>query len=208
MKGKLISFEGIDGSGKTTQMDLLERWLIDQDVEYLRTREPGGTDLGQNIRDLLFQEKQIAPLSEIFLFLADRAEHFEKVILPALDKNRIVISDRCLDSNIAYQGRHEFFFSMIDEYSRHAMHYRMPDLTILLDLPAEIAYTRCKNQNRFDVAPIEKQEEVRKKYLFISKQYSKRIHVIDATEELLMVQDKIREKVASILGLRGKGSRG
>src|SRR6266496_4558326 len=106
VKGRLIAFEGLDGSGKTTQMDLLGRWLKLQGIPYIRTREPGGTPLGKEVRQLLLNRPDLAitPLAEAFLFQADRAQHFESLILPALANGTLVITDRCLDSSIAYQG--------------------------------------------------------------------------------------------------------
>ena len=105
-KGRLISFEGLDGAGKTTQMQWLEQWLTQRHIPYLRTREPGGTPLGVEIRHLLFgrPDPVIAPLTEAFLFQADRAQHFSTVILPALEAGTLVLTDRCFDSSIAYQG--------------------------------------------------------------------------------------------------------
>ncbi|HLG74858.1 MAG TPA: dTMP kinase, partial [Ktedonobacteraceae bacterium] len=105
-RGYLISFEGLDGAGKTTQMDLLADWLQARGIKYIRTREPGGTPLGVEIRRLLFHhpELTITPLAEAFLFQADRAQHFATVVLPALEQGTLVLSDRCFDSSIAYQG--------------------------------------------------------------------------------------------------------
>ncbi|MDQ6644268.1 MAG: dTMP kinase, partial [Chloroflexota bacterium] len=105
-KGRLISFEGLDGAGKTTQMQLLEQWLISRNLPYLRTREPGGTPLGVEIRHLLLNRPDLAitPLAEAFLFQADRAQHFTNVILPTLAAGKLVITDRCFDASIAYQG--------------------------------------------------------------------------------------------------------
>src|SRR5581483_9244297 len=105
-KGKLISFEGLDGAGKTTQIELLERWLVSRRIAYVRTREPGGTPLGVEIRNLLLNRPELAitPLAEAFLFQADRAQHFDKVVLPALNEGKLVITDRFFDASIAYQG--------------------------------------------------------------------------------------------------------
>src|SRR5581483_7522086 len=105
-KGYLISFEGLDGAGKTTQMELLARWLDAAQQPYIRTREPGGTPLGGEIRQLLFHRPDltITPLAEAFLFQADRAQHFSTLVLPYLEAGSLVITDRCFDSSIAYQG--------------------------------------------------------------------------------------------------------
>ena len=105
-RGCLISFEGLDGAGKTTQMDLLRQWVERHHIPYLQTREPGGTLLGNELRQLLLKRPDltITPLAEAFLFQADRAQHFAQVILPQLANGKLVITDRCLDSSIAYQG--------------------------------------------------------------------------------------------------------
>ena len=129
-EGLLISFEGIDGSGKTTQMDLLEPWLQSQDISYVRTIEPGGTQLGREIRDILFGSPGLAitPLAEAFLFAADRAQHFEDVVLLALKRGNVVITDRCFDSSIAYQGHAKGVGARLAEsLSLQAMKSRIPD---------------------------------------------------------------------------------
>ena len=104
--GKLISFEGLDGAGKTTQIELLTHWLQARGIPYLHTREPGGTPLGAEIRRLLFErpDLDITPLAEAFLFQADRAHHFSTLVLPALEAGTLVVTDRCFDASIAYQG--------------------------------------------------------------------------------------------------------
>src|SRR5256885_10943626 len=137
-KGYFITFEGLDGAGKTTQVMMLEKWLIDQHIDYIRTREPGGTLLGQEIRTLLFERPNIEmdALTEAFLFAADRSTHFAKVVIPALKSGKVVISDRCFDSNIAYQGFLRGVGSgFVEHINRAAMRLREPHLTILLDLP-------------------------------------------------------------------------
>jgi len=145
-KGYLISFEGLDGAGKTTQMDMLARWLEASQRDYIRTREPGGTPLGSEIRNILFSrpDLSITPLAEAFLFQADRAQHFATLLLPALAAGKIVITDRCFDSSIAYQGAAQGIgVELIEQLSMIATQGHVPDLTILLDLDAERA---CTNQ--------------------------------------------------------------
>ncbi len=105
-KGRLISFEGLDGAGKSTQMSMLERWLEALDVTFIHTREPGGTPLGIEIRQLLLNRPELAivALAEAFLFQADRAQHFATLVIPALHEGKLVLTDRCFDASIAYQG--------------------------------------------------------------------------------------------------------
>jgi dTMP kinase len=143
-EGRLISFEGLDGAGKTTQIDMLERWLNSRQIAYVRTKEPGGTPLGAEIRHLVLSRpdlsKTMTPLTETFLFLADRAQHSADVILPALEEGKLVITDRFFDASIAYQGyARGVDVKLIEELSLIATKGRVPDLTILLDLnPAQV----------------------------------------------------------------------
>ena len=143
--GKLISFEGLDGAGKTTQMELLGRWLDARQVPYVRTREPGGTPLGVEVRHLLLNRPELAitPLAEVFLFQADRAQHFATVVIPALEAGKLVITDRCLDASIAYQGfGRGVGAELVERLSLLATQNRVPDLTILLDLDPAQVHTR------------------------------------------------------------------
>ena len=136
-KGRLISFEGLDGAGKTTQLELLEDWLKAHHISYVRTREPGGTPLGVEVRNLLLNRPElgITPLAETFLFQADRAQHFAKGVLPALEEGKLVITDRSLDASIAYQGfARGVGEELVEDLSLIATQQRVPDLTILLDL--------------------------------------------------------------------------
>ena len=138
--GRLISFEGLDGAGKTTQIDLLESWLKSHHIPYLRTREPGGTPIGEEIREIVLNRPGINRLTETYLFQADRAEHFATKVLPALRAGIHVITDRCYDASIAYQGyaRGEDL-KFIEELSLRSTQGYVPDLTILLDLkPSQV----------------------------------------------------------------------
>jgi dTMP kinase len=142
-KGRLISFEGLDGAGKTTQLELLEQWLRSQNISYVRTREPGGTPLGLEIRHLLLHrpELHITSLAEAFLFQADRAQHFATLVIPALNEEKVVITDRCIDASIAYQGyARGLGAKFIEQLSLQATGGIKPDLTILLDLdPSQVS---------------------------------------------------------------------
>jgi dTMP kinase len=171
-KGYLISFEGLDGAGKTTQIDLLVHWLESRGVPYIRTREPGGTALGVEIRHLLFgrPELTITPLAEAFLFQADRAQHFATLILPALEAGTLVITDRCYDSSIAYQGAARGVgVELTERLSLLATQGHSPDLTILLDLdPGQVRARKSavqerngfgEEQSRFDLAA-QSQEQI------------------------------------------------
>ncbi len=211
-KGHFISFEGLDGAGKTTQMDLLERWLDTHGVSsYIRTREPGGTPLGIEIRQLLFHhpELTITPLAEAFLFQADRAQHFATVILPALDAGTLVISDRCFDSSIAYQGAARGVGSkLVEKLSLLATQGYVPDLTIFLDLePAQVG-TRTETihdqgglreaPSRFDRESEQFHRSLREAFLSLASAHPERIKVIDAAQSIQRVHEQVIDLVEKL----------
>ena len=185
VRGRLISFEGLDGAGKTTQMGLLERWLINQRVEYLRTREPGGTDLGVEIRKLLLHrpELELTPLAEAFLFQADRAQHFTTKIVPALHAGILVVTDRCFDSSIAYQGvARGMGMELIEQLSLIATGGLVPDLTLFLDLDLALARSRKEEQDRLDAESEEFQKSLRTAFLALAQAHPQRIKIVDASQ--------------------------
>ncbi len=203
-KGRLVSFEGLDGAGKTTQMELLTRWLVEQRIPYVRTREPGGTPLGLEIRQLLLNRPDlaIAPLAEALLFQADRAQHFERVVLPALSEGKLVITDRCLDASIAYQGyARGVGVELITQLSLIATQEHFPDLTILLDLDPSQVHSRTEVANdrsglrqertRFDTEAVQFHQRVRDGFLLLAQAYPERIRVIDASRSLSEVHEQI-----------------
>ena len=192
--GRLISFEGLDGAGKTTQMELLERWLAERHRAYIRTREPGGTSLGAEIRDLLLHRPELAitPLAEALLFQADRAQHFAAVVLPALDKGQLVITDRCFDASIAYQGyARGVGVELVEHLSLLATQGRVPDLTILLDLDPTQVHMRTdaardqrglrEQQTRFDAEEESFHRRVQEGFRLLARTHPERIKVVDAS---------------------------
>jgi dTMP kinase len=210
--GLLISFEGLDGSGKTTQMTLLADWLEEHSVPFIRTREPGGTPLGVEIRQLLFSRSDIVitPLAEAFLFQADRAQHFATVVLPALEQGTLVITDRCYDSSIAYQGAARGVGpELVERLSLIATQSHSPDLTILLDLdPAEVAgRTNIEldrsglraEQSRFDRASIQFHQDLRQAFLNLAQAHPQRIKIIDALQSPEQVHQQIIALVEPLL---------
>jgi len=206
--GQLISFEGLDGAGKTTQIELLERWLEAQHVPYIRTREPGGTPLGVEIRHLLLNrpELSITPLAEVFLFQADRAQHFNRIILPALEEGLLVITDRCLDASIAYQGHaRNVGIELVTRLSLIATQGHLPNLTILLDLNPEQVQHRTdlandtsglrEEQTRFDVEEEEFHRKIREAFLLLARISPGRIKVLDASRS----PEKIHEEIIALV---------
>ncbi len=211
-KGRFISFEGLDGAGKTTQVELLGRWLEAQNISYLRTCEPGGTPLGVQIRQLLFHhpELTLTPLAEAFLFQADRAQHFATVILPALDAGTLVISDRCFDSSIAYQGvARGVGTECIEQLSLVATQECIPDLTILLDLePTQVEkriamttepHPRREAPSRFDRESEQFHRSLREAFLWLAHTHPKRIKVVDAAQSSQRIHEQVVRLVEKLL---------
>jgi dTMP kinase len=194
-----ITFEGIDGVGKSTQLDLLETWLIQQGKEVIRTLEPGGTELGQEIRHLLLHRRgDVAPRAEALLYAADRAHHVATKIRPALALGKVVLSDRYFDSSVAYQGAaRELDVTQVRDISLWAVDNLLPDLTILLDLTAEQAMLRRNKTgvepDRLEQEKVDFFERAREQYLELAKE--PRFLVVDANLSVEEIQQQIRSRV-------------
>jgi len=211
-KGRLISFEGLDGAGKSTQMSMLERWLEALDVPFIHTREPGGTPLGIEIRQLLLNRPELAivALAEAFLFQADRAQHFATLVIPALHEGKLVLTDRCFDASIAYQGfARGVDVALIEQLSLLATQGYKPDLTILLDLdPSEVHgrtdITHVQSgirevQTRFDVEAEEFHKRVQEGYRVLARAHPERIKVVDASRAPEEIHPEIIGLVQALL---------
>lgn len=212
LRGKCISFEGLDGAGKTTQIELLTHWLDARHVTYLRTREPGGTPLGLEIRRLLLEhpELEITPLAEAFLFQADRAQHFHTLVLPALEAGTLVLTDRCLDASIAYQGfARNVGPELVTQLSVIATQGHLPDLTILLDLDPGQVRQRTDPQHdqsglreapsRFDSESEVFHYRVRQGFRLIARAHPTRVHVVDASRSVEEIHRAIVALVEPLL---------
>ncbi|MEY4368048.1 MAG: dTMP kinase [Actinomycetota bacterium] len=206
MAGLFITFEGIDGVGKSTQADLLEAFLIDAGRTVVRTIEPGGTELGQEIRHLLLHRKgEVAPRAEALLYAADRAHHVATKVRPAIAAGAVVLGDRYFDSSVAYQGAgRELDRAEVRNISLWAVEGLLPDLTILLDLDAEVALSR-RNQtgtapDRLEREKVEFFESVRRAYLELASAEPQRFLLVDASQSIETMQDQIRQRVATLLG--------
>jgi len=203
--GLFISFEGIDGVGKSTQADLLETWLSEQGKTVVRTLEPGGTDVGVEIRKILLHHKgDLAPRAEAALFAADRAHHVASKIRPALERGEIVITDRYFDSSVAYQGAgRDLSRTEVRDLSLWAVGGLLPQLTVLLDLPAEEARARRDKSgtepDRLEREKIEFFETVRSAYLDLAKAEPNRFLVVDASVSVEEMQSQIRARVAGLI---------
>ena len=198
---KFITFEGIEGSGKSTQSKKLYEFFLTQKKEVILTREPGGTTVGEKIREILIDEKiaKLEAKTELFLNFAARLEHVEKLIKPALAQNKIVISDRFFDSTYAYQGNaFGVDFNLIDKVRKIAIGDFKPDITFLIDVPVEVAFKRIEGRienNRYEKLAIDFHQKVREGFLNLAKNDA-RIKAIDGTQGL----EKIFAEILSYLG--------
>lgn len=192
MRGKLITFEGIDGCGKSTQMRLLGQYLTERGVAVVSTREPGGTELGRKVRSALLDggPGSVEPLAELLLYAADRAQHVRRVILPALAEGKVVLSDRFYDATTVYQGyARGFDLELVNQLNELATGGLKPDLTLLFDLDVETGLKRTMRRgdgtgvteagpDRLDQEPVEFHERVRQAYLDIAAREPQRFRII------------------------------
>ena len=186
-KGYFITFEGADGCGKTTQSKLVQKYLEENGYDVLWTREPGAIGLGQKIRELLLHyDGDVAPMCEAFLFLADRAQHIENIIKPAINSGKIVICDRHTDSTIAYQGYGRGVdIERLTYLNNLATGDTKPDLTFVFDVSTEIAQLRVGDEkDRMEAAGIEFHKKVRQGYLEIAKQEPHRVKIVNADNSI------------------------
>jgi len=203
--GLFITLEGGDGSGKSTQARLLTDWLEGQGRGVLRTREPGGTDVGVEIREIVLHHRgEIAPRAEALLYAADRAHHIATKVRPALARGEIVIQDRYIDSSVAYQGAGRVLErGEVRDLSLWAAEGLLPDLTILLDLDETVARGRLDADNkRFDRLEAEKNEfhaRVRVAFLELAAAEPDRFLVADAAASVETIAETIRARVATLL---------
>ncbi len=206
--GLLITLEGIDGTGKSTQVRLLTNWLRRQGYEVLATREPGGTRVGEQIRGILLSSSNhgLIPLAELALMYAARAQHLEEVVRPALARGKIVVSDRFNDASFAYQGYGrrlgEGPVRVLDELICGPT---QPNLTIVLDAPPRLAFKRaaCRasgvRSRRFETAGLPFHRRVRKGYLEVARRAPRRVKVVRADGPVNEVQEEIRAVVSEFL---------
>jgi dTMP kinase len=208
-QGLFISFEGIDGVGKSTQADLMESYLSSRGLEVVRTLEPGGTELGVEIRHLLLHRKgEVSVRSEALLYAADRAHHVASKIRPALAKGQIVISDRYLDSSVAYQGAgRQLDLAEVRNLSLWAVDNLLPDLTVLLDLDAEAASIR-RGQTGAEPDRLEREkisffEAARETYKQLAAAEPHRFHLVDAGQDPEAIWKQIQPRLETLLESKG-----
>ena len=194
MKGIFITFEGADGCGKTTQLELIKKYLDDKGYKTLKTREPGATELGLELRKILLHyEKPVSDAAETYLYLADRAQHVEFEIKPALDEGSIVLCDRFTDSTLSYQGyARGQNLDTIKKLNEIATGGLKPDLTIVFDIDSEIAQKRLGDtKDRLEKEGLEFHKALRLGYLEIAKKDSKRVKVINSNDSIENIHKKV-----------------
>jgi len=199
MRGKFITLEGIEGSGKSTSLDTISKILDTLDIEFIITKEPGGGPLGKDLRKILLDKKtSISPEVELLLMMADRKNHIDNIVEPSLKKGVWVISDRYLDSSYAYQGGGRQIDTSKIDLLTELLKLPIPDLTILFDLSPEIALQRAKNRSeldRFESEPIDFHQRIREAYLNLANDNVERYVVIDASKDIQNVKDQVQKKV-------------
>ena len=212
MAGTFITFEGIDGSGKSTQLRLVSNFLREHGCETVLTREPGGTTIGSRLRAaLLDANEEVDPLTELLVFAADRAQHVRRVLRPALAAGQVVISDRYADATVAYQGAGRGFdSSLISQIVELATEGLVPDLTLLFDISVRESTSRTmrrsnarNKRDRLDIEHADFHERVREAYLQIATSEPDRVKVIDTSGSVETTQGLVKAILIPFLRSRG-----
>jgi dTMP kinase len=200
-----ITFEGVEGSGKTTQTGLLKDFLLERGYKVTLTREPGWGAVGKLIRRMLLEERdlELDPLAELCLFCADRAQHVRDFIRPKLEQGEIVICDRFNDSTLVYQGYgRKLDIDLVKRLAKSSALGLEPQLTILLNLPVRLGLSRLTKRTgktKMDEEPVEFHERIRQAYLFIAQKEPGRIRVVNAAGDIKEIQEEIRSIVLECL---------
>ena len=201
-----ISFEGIDGSGKTTQLKLMEKYLKSRTLPVMVAREPGGTEVGESIRQVLLHSRnaELRPLSELLLYYASRHQNLYQRILPALDAGYWVLCDRYADASMAYQGYGRGVDpSLIDQLNQMVISQHLPDLTVLIDMDPALAVSRARERNRhdsvdegrFEKESLEFYQRVRQGYLKIAQNFPHRVRVVNGDQPV----ETLHREIVSLL---------
>ena len=203
MEAKFITLEGIEGSGKTSSIKSITDLLDSKRISYVVTREPGGSSIGSELRSILLDPKtEISSEVELLLMLADRKDHVEKVILPNLKTGNWVISDRFMDSSIAYQGGgRKLDKKMIDSFSKN-LSLPNPDLTLLFDVPVEISLSRVKARgelDRFEQEKLDFHNRIREAYLELAEQNVNRIQIVDSSREIELMLKSVEQIIEDLI---------
>jgi len=201
-KGLFITFEGADGCGKTTQLKLLAEYLTNKGLEVIITREPGAKGLGEKVREILLNyDGEVSDRCESFLFLADRAQHIDMIINPAIAQGKVVLCDRHTDSSVAYQGYGRgLSIERINMLNNLAVNGRYPDMTLVFDIDVETSMKRVGDEkDRMESAGMEFFNRVRDGYLEIAKQEPNRVKVLDARKSIDEINKDVIELIEELL---------
>lgn len=201
-RGLFITFEGADGCGKTTQLNLLEKYLKDKGLDVIVTREPGAKGLGEKFREILLNyDGIVSDRCESFLFLADRAQNIDTIVKPAVSSGKIVLCDRHIDSSVAYQGYGRGLdIQQIKNLNTIAAGGMLPDLTLVFDIDIETSMQRVgNNKDRMENSGNEFFNRVRNGYLELAKQEPDRIKVVDSTSSIDDIHNKVKNIVLALL---------
>ena len=211
MRGRFITIEGTEGVGKTTNIAFIKQWLDDNKISFVSTREPGGTPLAEEIRQLLLsnREEQVCSKAELLMMFAGRAQHIDKVIEPELENGHWVLCDRFTDATYAYQGAgREMGDELIASLETMVQGSMRPDLTLLLDIPVELGLERAGKRSQPDRFELEKTDffnRVRQAYLTMAKNNPQRYKIIDASQALEDVQQQISSTLNNFLENHNNG---
>jgi dTMP kinase len=202
-KGIFITLEGPEGAGKTTQLKLLAKYLQDENIEHVMTRDPGGTSLGKPIRRILLDAKSVvSPVAELLLYEADRAQNVSEIILPALEEGKVVFCDRYIDSTLAYQGYGRGIdLDLIRKINDVATQGLIPVRTILFDIESSAGLARLhpSGHDRLEREALEFHQKVRNGYLALSEQDPNRWRKLDAAMAMHSVQEELRRFVMEVV---------
>lgn len=207
MKGIFITLEGGDGAGKSTQIDNIKRYFEERGYDVLISREPGGTHIGEKLRDILLDRSnsEMDDVTEMLVYAASRAQHVSELIKPSLDEGKVVICDRYVDSSLAYQGYGRELGSIVKEVNDAATRGLMPDITFWLDLDPEEGRKRAGNEGELDRLEVENKDfhsRVRDGFRAICEADPKRIKMIDASESVEEMKQRIYEHLDEMLANR------
>ena len=204
-KGLFITFEGADGCGKTTQLEMTANYLKGKGYDVITTREPGAEKLGKTLREILLHyDGEISSRSELFLYLADRAQHIDMVVKPAIERGTIVLCDRHTDSTLAYQGYGRGLdLDQLKKLNNIAVNGCKPDLTLLYDVSVEVAQTRVgKEKDRLESEGVMFHNKVRNGYLELAKNEPQRFAIIDASLSIDAVFEKTKNALNACVTIK------
>lgn len=204
MKGLFITFEGGEGTGKSTLINMLKEYFTENNFTCVLTREPGGTPVSEQIRNVILDiNNNMSSITEALLYAASRVEHLDKLIIPAIQNGQVVISDRYLDSSLVYQGcARNLGFDKVLEINKYALDY-LPDKTFFIDVKPSVALARIKNNHRemdrLDLEKMEFHERVYNGYIELAKKYPDRIVRINGDDKVENVFNKVLEEIKKII---------